>query len=138
MSSVCNITLSGNTAANGSGTSWAVQETLETSVQNATYNTATASTSYTNNGTIATNNLNLNISWQFTLTITKASNVGSYPRNFYSFTTVYSVGGVGTVKTSGVGRLDSTALASIILTPSTGNLTGTYSTIHYSQISYQF
>ena len=63
-----------------------------------------------------TNNLNLNISCQFTLTITKASNVGSYPRNFYSFTTVYSVGGVGTVTTSGVGHLDSTILASIILT----------------------
>ena len=49
----------------------------------------------------------------------------------YSFACVYGVNNVGTVKTSGVGHLDSTSFASIVLTPSSGTMTGTYSTVHY-------
>ena len=128
---MCNIILSGNTALTGVGTNLTALETLETTVRNATYNTATASTSYTNNGSIAINNLNLGMSCQFTWTLTKATSTGTYPRNYYSFNTTYAVSGVGTVNTSGVGYLDTTSIASIILTPSTGTLTGNYSTIQY-------
>jgi hypothetical protein len=125
VSAICNIVLSGNTASNGSGTSLAVSENGETTVQNTAQNTPI----YTTTGVIATNNTALSIYNQFKMTITKGNGQN---RNYYSFDTVYSWNGVGTARVYGMGHMDSSTLASVVLTLSGGNTSGgTYSTVHY-------
>jgi hypothetical protein len=130
-STQCNITLSGNTASNGSGTSLAVQENGEITIQHTAQNTPV----YTTTGVVATNVTGQvqagNINYQFTIKITKFASGGTFLRNYYSFETIYGWYTVGTARVNGMGHLDSSSLASIVLTCSTGNIGGTYSTIHY-------
>ena len=81
---------------------------------------------------IAQNNDIFGIAGQCTLTMTKGNNSTMHsPRNYYSYQTVYSTNAIGTTKINGIGHMDSLALASIILTCSTGTINGTYSTAHY-------
>ena len=69
---------------------------------------------------------------QLKINIAKGSGIGGYGvRNYYSFENAYGVNNVGTVKTTGVGHLDSSSMASIVLTASSAAMTGTYSTVHY-------
>ena len=60
-------------------------------------------------------------------------NKGKSPfyRNHYNISGTFTWSGVGATRVSASGYLNSGTLASLILTPSAGALTGSYTTIHY-------
>ena len=117
------ITMTGNTNSTGSGTSLTPQENTEFSTTNVT----PTSTSTTTNGSIEIN-AEGNQS-HFKLTMGKCGTYQS--RNFYNFDTIYTLKNVGTQHTTGMGHLDSTYLASIVLTASSGSIGGFWNTVHY-------
>ena len=117
------ITMTGNTNSTGSGTSLTPQENTEFSTNNVT----PTSTSTTTNGSIEINAEGNQSHFKFTM-----GKCGTYQtRNFYNFDTIYTLKNVGTQRTTGMGHLDSTSLASIVLTASSGSIGGFWNTVHY-------
>ena len=117
------IIMTGNTNSTGSGTSLTPQENTEFSTTNVT----PTSTSTTTNGSIEVNAEGNQSHFKFTM-----GKCGAYQtRNFYHFDTIYTLKNVGTQRTTGMGHLDSTSLASIVLTASSGNVGGFWNTVHY-------
>ena len=125
-----NVTLTGNTANAGNGSTLSLAEVAETTTR---WGNVTA---YTNSGLVATtcegnNNDNL-----FTIRIIRSSGTSSHGlRNHYQFDTSYIWSGVGATRVYGMGWFENAsvggaALGSIILTCATGTMSGTYSTQH--------
>ena len=126
---MCNVTLSGSTSSNGS-TPFAGNEIGETTVKYSSQ----ASPIYTNLGYISQSTEQANIDNNFSIKIIRASG-GSNARNHYTFDTVYCFAGFGTTRVYGMGYFTtatnlSNALLSIVMTASTGTISGTYSTHH--------
>jgi hypothetical protein len=115
-----NAIISGNTLANGTGTNLPAIEAQET------YTRRTTSTTVVNTsaGTIILDGSNNTVSL---VTINMdTSKSGLTPRLPYSTDGVYSTSASGTTKLAGSGYITSTAL-SIVITPSAGTVTGTWS-----------
>jgi len=131
LSSIANITLSGN---NGSGTTMSIYEQNERTVKH----TSPFSPIYSNSGLIASGCEQLGIDNICTITIAQASSVSYGNRYHYYFDTTYCWNGVGSTRVYGSGFLSATnggnqarqPLGNIILTCSTGTISGTYSTQH--------
>lgn len=129
VSAICNVTLSGSISSNGSSP-FGGSEIAETTVK---FN-AQSTPVYTNAGYISQTTEILNIDNNFTIKIIRATG-GSNGRNHYMFDNVYCWANVGTSRVYGMGHLDtatnlSNALLSIVMTASTGTISGTYSTQH--------
>jgi hypothetical protein len=129
VSTICNVTLLGSTSSNGASP-FAGNEIGETTVKHSSQ----AAPVYTNLGYISQSTEQLNIDNIFTIKIIRASG-GSNARNHYTFDTVYCFSGVGTTRVYGMGHFNTatnltTALLSIVMTASTGTISGTYSTHH--------
>ena len=123
----CNVFLSGNTASNGTGTTLATTESCESFINPTNQTSPTTSTS----GCIANALASAGTYSHFTLKMSKGV-TGTYStRNMYDFATCYTWNAAGAARGSGVGHIDSTSLASIVLTPTTGNISGTWNTIHF-------
>jgi hypothetical protein len=129
VSTVCNVTLLGSTSSNGASP-FGGTEIGETTVKNSSQ----ASPIYTTLGYISQSTEAVNIDNNFTIKIIRASG-GSNARNHYTFDTVYCFSGFGTTRVYGMGHFNTatnltTALLSIVMTASTGTISGTYSTHH--------
>lgn len=69
-----------------------------------------------------------------TFRITRSGNSGNDVRNHYSFDNVYCWSGIGSSRGYGQGHIDTSggrAIAYIVLACNSGNINGTYSTVHY-------
>jgi hypothetical protein len=127
--SACNVVLNGSISTNGSSP-FGATEPAETIVKQNSQNSPT----YTNSGFIAQTMESLNIEANCTIKIIRASG-GSNARNHYTSEIIYCFSGVGSTRLNGMGWFStatnlSTQLLSILLTPSTGTITGTWSTQH--------
>ena len=124
-----NITLSSNTSNAGNGTTLSLSEHGETTVRWGNV------TTYTNSGLVATS-CEANNETFFTIRIIRSSGTGAAGnRNHYQFDTSYIWTGVGVTRAYGMGwianaSVGGAAIGSIILTASTGTISGTYSTQH--------
>ena len=121
--------LSGNPANNGTGNVCGLVEHCEATTK---YN-AQSSPVYTNSGKIAQSSEALNINNLLSISLTKTALNGQNFRNFYKFDTVYCWSGIGQTRGIGSGQLttsSTTTLGCIILTCSSGTISGTYNTVH--------
>ena len=128
VSTISNITMYANTAVNNTGTNILPQENGEI----ATAFNSLSSPTYTQSGTLATNVPAVGIMNQIKIYLTKGSGSGTYAqRNYYNFENSVCQNGVGTMKVSGFGHLDSGSLACVVVQCNTGTMTGYWNTIHY-------
>ena len=130
LTATCNVTLSGNSAAAGNGSTLSIGENGETTVK---YN-AQGSPVYTNSSYIAqTAEGSSPVDYNFTIKITRSTS-SSVPanRNHFLYDTVYTWSNVGTSRVTGMGHFltSSNQLLSILMTPGSGTISGTYSTQH--------
>jgi hypothetical protein len=124
---VCDVSISGNTASNGTGTTLPPQEHGETTVKSTVQGTPV----YTNTGVVATQCAALSINNHFKLSMSKGDAATGYSnRNYYCGDTVYVYNAIGTARVYAMGHFDSTTLASVVLTCSTGTISGTYNTVY--------
>jgi hypothetical protein len=134
VSAVSNVVLGGNTASNGSGSALSLSEFSEITT---THNAGTGGNIKTASGYISQTTEQLGVNNQFSIKIVRASGTSTTGyRNHYSFDTVYCWSGTGTARVYGQGHIDSALnlsnqLLSILMTPSTGTISGTWNTQHY-------
>ena len=129
-SAICDVSISGNTASNGTGTTLSPSEAGETTVNASSQGTPV----YTTTGSVATGCEKLSINNHLKMSMSKGNTGSIYAnRNQYSVDTVYCHSGVSTARVYAMGHFDSTALASVVLTCSTGTISGTYNTVYSYQ-----
>ena len=124
LTATANVILSGNTSNSGTGSANTQLEVGETTIKN----NAQSSPVYTNSSYVAQNNYVTGYQNLVKFSMCKAT--ATPYANYYTFDSVFSWSGVGACRTSGMGDFQGT-IGSIILTCSTGNINGTYTTIHY-------
>ena len=125
-SAICDVSISGNTASNGTGTNLPPLECGETVKA-----TVQGTPVYTTTGLVATQCEKLSINNNLMLRMSKGNVTNAYSiRNHYSVDTVYCYSAASTARVYAMGHFSSTILASIILTCSTGTISGTYNTVH--------
>ena len=124
---ICDISISGNTASNGTGTTLSPSEAGETTVKAVAQGTPV----YTTTGLVATACEKLSINNHLKMSMSKGNTGSAYAnRNLYSVDTCYCYSGFSTARVYATGHFDSTALASVVLTCSTGTISGTYNTVY--------
>jgi hypothetical protein len=124
-----NLVFKGNSNSAGSGTDLVLQEVSEI-----TYKCNSTTPVFTTLGNIS-QNTEYTVDNLLYLKIVRATG-GTYGnRNNYFFESTFCWSGIGTSRTVGSGYIEKTggnAISSVILVPSTGNMTGIYSTVFYS------
>jgi hypothetical protein len=131
VSSISNVTISGNSNNAGNGTALTTGEVGETVVKQS----AQASPLYFNSSLIATSMESAGGTDGIgTIKIIRTPSTASNFRNHYSTETVYCLNGVGSTRLVGMGWIGTgtaTTIGSIILTSNSGNISGVYNTTHY-------
>ena len=131
VSTICNVTLSGNSNNAGNGTAFSNGEVGETVIKQ----NAQASPLYFNSSFIATSMESASgTDGNGIIRIIRTPSTTSNFRNHYSSEVVYCLNGVGTTRLVGMGWVGTTStlsIGSIILTVSTGTISGVYNTTHY-------